>query len=38
MKEETKHIIFSGGGTLGPVMPLVAVLQELRARHSAWKF
>lgn len=38
MKEETKHIIFSGGGTLGSVMPLLAVLQELRARHSAWEF
>ncbi|MBI5229880.1 MAG: UDP-N-acetylglucosamine--N-acetylmuramyl-(pentapeptide) pyrophosphoryl-undecaprenol N-acetylglucosamine transferase [Candidatus Magasanikbacteria bacterium] len=38
MKEETKRIIFSGGGTLGPVMPLVAVLQELRVRYSAWEF
>lgn len=38
MKEDIKRIIFSGGGTLGPVMPLVAVWQELRARHSAWEF
>jgi len=29
MNSESKKIIFSGGGTLGPVMPLLAVYQEL---------
>lgn len=31
-------IIFSGGGTLGPVMPLIAIFQELKKRHPDWEF
>lgn len=31
-------MIFSGGGTLGSVMPLIAVFQELRKKHSDWQF
>lgn len=27
------HIVFTGGGTLGPVTPLIAVMQALRASH-----
>lgn len=32
------RVIFSGGGTLGPVMPLLAVYQELKALHPDWRF
>lgn len=32
------RVIFSGGGTLGPVMPLLAVYQELKALHPRWQF
>lgn len=32
------RIIFSGGGTLGPVMPLIAVYQELKKKHPEWEF
>ena len=32
------RIIFSGGGTLGPVMPLVAIFQELKNKHPEWEF
>lgn len=32
------RVIFSGGGTLGPVMPLLAVYQELKAKHPRWQF
>lgn len=32
------RIIFSGGGTLGPVMPLVAVYQELKKKRPKWEF
>jgi len=39
MEEKRKvKIIFSGGGTLGPVMPLLAVFQELKKRNPAWEF
>ncbi|MEK7189921.1 MAG: UDP-N-acetylglucosamine--N-acetylmuramyl-(pentapeptide) pyrophosphoryl-undecaprenol N-acetylglucosamine transferase, partial [Patescibacteria group bacterium] len=32
------RIIFSGGGTLGPVMPLIATYQELKKKHLVWEF
>lgn len=32
------RIIFSGGGTLGPVMPLIAVYQELKKQHPDWQY
>ena len=32
------RIIFSGGGTLGPVMPLIAIYQELKNKHPEWEF
>ncbi len=32
------RIIFSGGGTLGPVMPLVAIYQELKKNRPDWQF
>src|SRR3989338_9816086 len=32
------RVIFSGGGTLGPVMPLVAIFQELKNKHPEWEF
>lgn len=32
------RIIFSGGGTLGSVMPLIAVYQELKKKHADWQF
>lgn len=31
------RIIFSGGGTLGPVMPLIAVYQEMKKNHADWQ-
>lgn len=31
-------IIFSGGGTLGPVMPIIALYQELQKQHADWQF
>lgn len=31
-------ILFSGGGTLGSVMPLIAVYQELKKCHPDWQF
>lgn len=39
-EEELKRvkIIFSGGGTLGPVMPLIALFQELKKRNPVWEF
>ena len=30
--QKKKRVIFSGGGTLGPVMPLLSVYQELQRR------
>lgn len=38
MSSVIKKIIFSGGGTLGPVMPLLAVFQELKKKHPDWDF
>ncbi|MEK9158942.1 MAG: UDP-N-acetylglucosamine--N-acetylmuramyl-(pentapeptide) pyrophosphoryl-undecaprenol N-acetylglucosamine transferase [Patescibacteria group bacterium] len=32
------RIIFSGGGTLGPVMPLIAIYQELKKNRPDWEF
>lgn len=34
MKDAQQRILFSGGGTLGPVMPLVSIIQELRRLHD----
>ncbi|MCX6781419.1 MAG: glycosyltransferase, partial [Candidatus Magasanikbacteria bacterium] len=30
--------LFSGGGTLGPVTPLLAAIEELRARDASHEF
>ncbi|MBI5022690.1 MAG: UDP-N-acetylglucosamine--N-acetylmuramyl-(pentapeptide) pyrophosphoryl-undecaprenol N-acetylglucosamine transferase [Candidatus Magasanikbacteria bacterium] len=32
------RVIFSGGGTLGPVMPLIAIYQELKNKYPEWEF
>ncbi len=31
-------IFFSGGGTLGPVTPLIAILESLRSKNPDWEF
>jgi len=36
-KDETPLVVFAGGGTIGPVTPLLAVAAELRREHSDWR-
>lgn len=34
----SKKVLFSGGGTIGPVTPLLALYEELSKRHPNWEF
>ncbi len=38
MNEDKKTILFAGGGTIGPVTPLLAVYEELKSSYSKWSY
>ena len=38
MKPKKKTILFAGGGTIGPVTPLLAIYEELKKRHPEFLY